>query len=43
MVKNKVCNDHLEEVFFSLGELKNKNKKKQKKKLNNLKDEDVLR
>ena len=38
--ENKVCNDHLEKVFLSFGEVK---KKKQKKNVDNLKDEDMVK
>ena len=38
--ENKVCNDHLEKVFLSFGEVK---KKKRKKNVNNLKDEDMVK
>ena len=36
--ENKVCNDELEKVFLSLGDVKKKNKKKKKKKMKDYED-----
>ena len=40
--ENKVHSDHLEKVFLSFGEVK-KHNNKQKKKFDNLKDEDIVK